>query len=136
MLPLESRDRIHVAFDDHRLVTNAGLMLTATLALRLGLGKLVNQLHDFGHAPGRANTGDKLLTLVLSPWLAATVSTTLTRCVLAVWPGSWAVWSRRRPRWAPSCADSAETISANWTRLAWSCCPWLGPPGPNRVKIR
>ena len=66
MLPLESPDRIHVAFDDHRLVANAGLLLTATLALRLGLGELVDQLLDLGHAPGRANTGDKLLTLVAS----------------------------------------------------------------------
>ena len=32
MLPLEHPDRIHVAFDDHRLVANAGLMLPATLA--------------------------------------------------------------------------------------------------------
>ena len=66
MLPLERPDRIHVAFDDHRLVANAGLLLPATLALRLGLGALVNQHLDLGNAPGRANTGDKLLTLVAS----------------------------------------------------------------------
>ena len=66
MLPLESPGRIHVAFDDHRLVANAGLLLPATLALRLGLGELVDQLLDLGHAPGRANTGDKLMTLVAS----------------------------------------------------------------------
>ena len=66
MVPLESPDRIQIAFDDHRLVANAGLLLPATLALRLGLGELVNQHLDLGHAPGRANTGDKLLTLVAS----------------------------------------------------------------------
>ena len=38
MLPLERPDRIHVAFDDHRLVANAGLLLPASLAQRLGLG--------------------------------------------------------------------------------------------------
>ena len=32
MLPLEQPDRIHVAFDDHRLVANAGLLLPVTLA--------------------------------------------------------------------------------------------------------
>ncbi len=32
MLPLGSPDRIHVAFDDHRLVANAGLLLPVTLA--------------------------------------------------------------------------------------------------------
>ena len=66
MLPLEHLDRIHVDFDDHRLVANAGLMLPATLALRLGLGELVDRYLDLGNAPGRANTGDKLLTLVAS----------------------------------------------------------------------
>ena len=66
MLPLESPHRIRVAFDDHRLVANAGLLLPATLALRLGLGELVDSHVDLGCAPGRANTGDKLLTLVAS----------------------------------------------------------------------
>ena len=66
MLPLEQPDGIHVAFDDHRLVANAGLLLPASLAQRLGLGELVDQHVDLGDAPGRANTGDKLLTLVAS----------------------------------------------------------------------
>ena len=66
MLPLESPHRIRVAFDDHRLVANAGLLLPATLALRLGLGELVDSHVDLGCAPGRANTGDKLMTLVAS----------------------------------------------------------------------
>ena len=66
MLPLESPHRIRVAFDDHRLVANTGLLLPATLALRLGLGELVDSHVDLGYAPGRANTGDKLMTLVAS----------------------------------------------------------------------
>ena len=41
MLPPERPDRIHVAFDDHRLVANAGLLLPITLAHHLGLGELV-----------------------------------------------------------------------------------------------
>ena len=35
MLPRNHPDRIQIAFDDHRLVANAGLILPATLALRL-----------------------------------------------------------------------------------------------------
>ena len=66
MLPLESPDRIRVDFDDHRLVDNAGLLLPATLARRLGLPQLVDRRLDLGDAPGRANTGDKLMTLVAS----------------------------------------------------------------------
>ena len=37
MLPLEHPDRIRIAFDDHRLVANAGLLLPTTLAQHLGL---------------------------------------------------------------------------------------------------
>ena len=66
MLPPEQPDRIHVAFDDHRLVANAGLILPVTLAHHLGLGKLVDRHVDLGNAPGRANAGDKVLTLVAS----------------------------------------------------------------------
>ena len=66
MLPPESPDRIRVSFDDHRLVANALLLLPASLALRLGLGELVDKQVDLGHAPGRANPGDNLLTLVAS----------------------------------------------------------------------
>ena len=91
MLPLEHPDRIQIAFDDHRLVANAGLLLPATLAQRslwawalpgglssgagrrpgrcrsgAGLRELVDRHLDLGDAPGRANTGDKMLTLVAS----------------------------------------------------------------------
>ena len=66
MLPRNHLDRIQVAFDDHRLVDNAGLLLPATLALHLGLSQLVQQRLDLGDAPGRANTGDKIMTLVAS----------------------------------------------------------------------
>ena len=66
MLPRDHPDRIQAALDDPRLVANAGLMLPATLALRLSLGELVEQHLDLGRAPGRANTGDKLTTLVAS----------------------------------------------------------------------
>ncbi len=57
-------DRLDVAFDDHRLVADAGLLLPPTLANRLGLRELVDEHIDLGDAPGRANAGDKVLTLV------------------------------------------------------------------------
>ena len=66
MLPPERPDRIQIAFDDPRLVANAGLLLPVTLAHHLGLGELVDHHVDLGDAPGRANAGDKLLTLVAS----------------------------------------------------------------------
>ena len=66
MLPRNDPDRIQVASNDHRLVADVGLILPVTLAHRLGLGELVDNHVDLGDAPGRANVGDKLLTLVAS----------------------------------------------------------------------
>ena len=66
MLSDNHPDRIHVAFDDHRLVANAGLILPATLGRHLGLPELVDRHLDLGRAPGRANIGDKVMTLVAS----------------------------------------------------------------------
>ena len=123
MLPLEHPDGIQIAFDDHRLMANAGLLLPITLVHHLGLSQLVDRHLDLGDAPGRANTGDKLMTLVASAphfhggrlWPGATASTTPTRCAAVGPPASWAAWSRPRPPWAPSCAASGGATSASWT---------------------
>ena len=66
MLPRNHPDRIQITFDDRRLVANAGLLLPATLVRHLGLPELVRQRLDLGDAPGRANTSDKMMTLVAS----------------------------------------------------------------------
>ena len=111
MLPRNHPDRIRVSFDDHRLVANAGLLLPATLAQHLGLRELVDHHLDLGGAPGRANTGDKMLTLVAPRWRAATASTTPMRCAPVGRPAPWAARSRRHPPWAPSCAVFAGATS-------------------------
>ena len=66
MLPRNHPDRIRIVFDDHPLVANAGLLLPVTPAQHLGLRELVDYHLDLGSAPGRANTGDKMMTLVAS----------------------------------------------------------------------
>ena len=48
------------------LTITAGLLLHTGVALRLGLGELVGRHVDLEDSPGRANTGDKMLTLVAS----------------------------------------------------------------------
>ena len=68
MLPRNHPDRIQITFDDRRLVANAGLLLPVTLARHLGLPELVRQRLDLGDAPGRANTSDKMMTLVCAGW--------------------------------------------------------------------
>lgn len=57
-------DRVRVAFDDEHAVADAGLILPATLAQHLGLRELVDELVDLGDAPGHANVGHKVMTLV------------------------------------------------------------------------
>jgi Transposase DDE domain group 1 len=59
-------DRLDTAFDDDRLVADAGLLLPATLADHLGLRELVDEHLHLARAAGRANAGDKLLSLVMS----------------------------------------------------------------------
>ena len=71
MLPRHHPGRVQITFDGHRLAANAGLILPATLALRLGLPQLLRKRLGkrlgLGDAPGRANTGDKLMTLAAPP---------------------------------------------------------------------
>ena len=52
--------RIHVTFNDHRLVANAGLLLPVTLAHRLALGPLADHYVSLRDAPDRANADDKM----------------------------------------------------------------------------
>ena len=66
MLPRHHPDRVQITFDDPRLVANAGLIFPATLARHLGLPELLQKHLDLGNAPGRANAGDKMMTLVAS----------------------------------------------------------------------
>jgi hypothetical protein len=57
-------DRIAVTFDDPNLVANAGLLLVATLASRLGLEDLCNSAIRLTGRPGGFQPGRKVLTLV------------------------------------------------------------------------
>ena len=59
-----SPDSLVVAFDDDHAVANAGLLLPATLAQRLGIEQVVDQLVDLGGRPGAHRPGRKVLTLV------------------------------------------------------------------------
>ncbi len=57
-------DRIDVTFDDPNLVSNAGLLLVATLAHRLGLEAVVNATVKLFGRVGGARPGRKVMTLV------------------------------------------------------------------------
>jgi Transposase DDE domain group 1 len=65
-------DRVSVEFDDERAVSDAGVMLVATLAERLGIealaGRLVRLRRD---RPGAANAGRKVMALLFAMVLGA-----------------------------------------------------------------
>jgi hypothetical protein len=65
-------DGLRVCFDDERAVSDAGVMLVATLARRLGIealaGRLVRLRRD---RPGAANAGRKVMALIFAMALGA-----------------------------------------------------------------
>ncbi len=65
-------ERVAVTFDDPTLVADAGLLVPATLMVRLGLEALVNQMVRLGGRVGGARPGRKVLTLVAAILTGAT----------------------------------------------------------------
>jgi Transposase DDE domain group 1 len=64
-------DATRVVFDDERAVANAGVVLPAVLAERLGIEALVDRTVDLGDRAGAANAGRKVMTLVSAMALGA-----------------------------------------------------------------
>ena len=64
-------DSAAVVFDDERAVANAGLMLPAALAAKLGIESLVEECVDLGGRAGAANPGRKVMTLLAAMALGA-----------------------------------------------------------------
>jgi hypothetical protein len=64
-------DAAIVVFDDERAVANAGVLLPATLAGRLGIEALVNDTVGLGDREGAANPGRKVMTLASAMALGA-----------------------------------------------------------------
>jgi len=122
-----SLDRLDTAFDDDRSVADAGLLLPATLAHHLDLKGLIESHLDLGAAVGRANVGDKVLTLVMSALAggdciddAAALRAGGTAGVLG--------FALKAPRLsARSCAASAGAMPVSSMRSVGNC--WLEPGG-------
>ncbi len=64
-------DATRVVFDDERAVANAGVLLPAVLADRLGIEALVDQTVDLGDQAGAAKPGRKVMSLVSAMALGA-----------------------------------------------------------------
>ena len=64
-------DGVAVEFDDERAVCDAGILLAASLASRLGIETLVDETVDLGEREGGANPGEKVMTLISAMALGA-----------------------------------------------------------------
>lgn len=64
-------DSTAVVFDDERAVANAGVLLPALLASRLGIEALVDESVDLGECSGAANPGRKVMTMLSAMALGA-----------------------------------------------------------------
>ena len=110
---------------------NAGLLLPVTLPHHLGLGELVDSHVDLGDAPGRANTGDKIVTLVASALAGGDcIDDADALRNRRDGPGSGLCGQGAIHPWGRSCAASGGARSVSWTGWAASCCPRLRLLGP------
>ena len=122
MLPLDHPDRIQITFDDHRLGANPGPLLPVTLAQYLGPRELVDRQVDLGDTPGRANTGDKMMTLAAS----ALAGGDCIEGADALGTGGTARTLGGTVKASSSlCAVSGEGMSGNW--IGWAASCWPGP---------
>jgi Transposase DDE domain group 1 len=65
-------DGVKVVFDDERVVSDAGLMLAATLAARLGIEQLAQRLVRLrAKRPGAGSAGRKIMSLIYAMALGA-----------------------------------------------------------------
>jgi len=97
-----SLDRLDTAFDDDRLVADAGLLLPATLAAHLGLREIVETTSTSGRRPVGRTSGTSCSRSSCRRSPVATAST--MRCATRRHTTGWEVGAHRRPvaagRWS------------------------------------
>jgi hypothetical protein len=125
-------DRLDTCFDDTHAVANAGLLLAATLAERLGIEQTADQVIDLGERPDAHRPGRKLLTLVHAMLAGGgciddadllgcgQTATVLGHRVMAP------------PRWGRSCPRSPSGTSASSTGSPSKSLPGRGRLGRAR----
>ena len=111
-----SPDTVAVAFDDERLVSDAGLLLPASLAGRLGIERLVNDTVDLARAcRARPYRAARCSRWCMGCWRELTASMTWTCCERRVpaWCSGTGSWLPRH--WGRSCRRSRSGMSASST---------------------
>jgi hypothetical protein len=136
MPSLHSPDGLVVGLDDEHAVANAGLVLPATLAQRLGIEQVVDQLVDLGDAPARTDLAARCSRCCTPWWPAPTALTTPTCSAPGPPPRCWATGCWRHRHWARSCARSPSATSASSTGPPSRSLPGRGRLVPARVMGR
>jgi hypothetical protein len=121
-------DQLDSCFDDTHAVANAGLLLAATLAERLGIEQAADALIDLGERAGAYRPGRKLLTLVHAMLAGGDCidDADLLHCGATSQVLGHRVMAP--PPWGPSCAPSPSATSASSTGWASSCSRARGRP--------
>jgi hypothetical protein len=95
-------DATRVVFDDERAVANAGVLLPAMLADRLGIEALVDETVDLGDRAGAANPGRKVMSLVSAMCLGADCIDDCEVLRSGQTQRCWAMECQLRRRWGRS----------------------------------
>jgi len=127
---------LDIAFDDAHAVANAGLLLPATLAQRLGIEQAADALIDLGNRPGAHRPGRKLLTLIHSMIAGGDCidDADLLRCGATSQVLGHRVMAPQP--WGRSCARSPSGMCASSTGSPNNSSPGPGPPVPALVMGR
>src|SRR5215216_4012244 len=130
-------DQLDTCFDDTHAVANAGLLLPATLAERLGIEQAADQVIDLGERAGAYRPGRKLLTLVRAMLAGGDCidDADLLRCGQTA---SQVLGHRVRApsTLGPSCARSPSGTSASSTGSPSRRSSGRGRPAPDRAMGR
>lgn len=110
-------DGVRVVFDDDRVVSDAGIVLVATLAGRLGIEQLVGRFVRLRRdRPGACNAGRKVMALIYAMALGAdciddceVLRAGRTRRLLGGWLPAPSTWGRSCER-SPSVTFASSTV--------------------------
>ncbi len=134
-----SLDALSVQFDDDNAIADAGLLLPATVAQHLGLKDLFNYHVDLGSVAGRANVGDKAMTLIASLIAggdciddADALRAGETDQVLGHWVAAPSTLGTFLRAFSFGHARQLDVVSGELLRRAWSAG---AGPGDDRVTI-
>jgi hypothetical protein len=117
-------DGVQVKFDDERVVSDAGLMLAATLAERLGIEELAQRLVRLRpKRPGAGSAGRKVMSLIYAMVLGAdsiddcdVLRSGRTRRLLGGWVAAPSTLGRSCARSrSGTCASSTRCSARHWS---------------------